>query len=459
MPKMDDALPLMARRFIASRQPHERAAQVIHRFHRWLRDKHTTASALSEQEFERFLERPFRKVVSPRTAQAYKRALFDYLQWLHERGWLDFDPRQLGLRKTATLPPSAMTFLRALEPTHRPSTRAIYSTTLRRFHGWLDDARIPLRRLRRGHVEQWLLALHDRGLHPSTRRQTIITLRCYLRWLADHGELPRDPDDLIRRSDLPKLPTYLPRPLPAAVDHALQRRLRSSPHPLARALLVMRQTGLRIGELQHLEYDCIHCDPQGHPLLKVPLGKLNNERLVPLTHETAQHIEALRARGSASRRFLLERSPDEPIPQQRLRAVFKIAIEGLASPDPITTHRLRHTYATSLLDAGMSLVGVMQLLGHRDHRMTLRYAAVTQSTITCEYHKAIERLQTHYPENLLPAGADEQHFDPVDTIDQLLAWADKTISHELGQPALAHSIAKRLRRIRSQIPPLKKTPS
>jgi len=46
--------------------------------------------------------------------------------------------------------------------------------------------------------------------------------------------------------------------------------------------------------------------------------------------------------------------------------------EDLPLPEPLTTHRLRHTFATSLMNGGMSLVGIMKLLDHRDYRMTLR---------------------------------------------------------------------------------------
>src|SRR5262245_57197859 len=64
------------------------------------------------------------------------------------------------------------------------------------------------------------------------------------------------PDELARRPDLPKLPRYLPRPLTIEADRELQRRLDTSEDPRAWALLLMRRTGLHIGELYNLEYHC-----------------------------------------------------------------------------------------------------------------------------------------------------------------------------------------------------------
>ncbi|MBF0491783.1 MAG: tyrosine-type recombinase/integrase [Deltaproteobacteria bacterium] len=59
----------------------------------------------------------------------------------------------------------------------------------------------------------------------------------------------------------------------------------------------------------------------------------------------------------------------------------------------VTFHRLRHSYATSLLTGGLSIVSLMKLLGHRRIEMTLRYAKVTPSHLRNEYLKAIQILE------------------------------------------------------------------
>src|SRR5258708_2392272 len=55
---------------------------------------------------------------------------------------------------------------------------------------------------------------------------------------------------------------------------------------------------------------------------------------------------------------------------------------------PVTPHRLRHSFASEMLRLGVSLPALMQLLGHKDIRMTMRYVQVTQHDLQREFHAA-----------------------------------------------------------------------
>jgi site-specific recombinase XerD len=446
----DADVPPLVERFLRTGKGRA-AGPVLCRFHHWLLAKRMTLAALDPPTLRRFLRLPFRKVITPRTAEAARRGLFAYLDWLHQHGYIEFDARGMALRRFP-LPAEAQAFLDGLAPTHRRSTCSNYQHALRRFHAWLSDSRLSLRRLRRPHLEQWLLALHDRRFHPSTQTHLIIALRVYLRWLAEHHFLREDPDDLLRSSDLPKLPTYLPRPLPPEVDRELQRRLAASPDPLWRGLLLMRHTGLRIGELAALEYDCVRVDPQGQRLLKVPLGKLNNERLVPLPDQAVCLIGRLQEPRPLPHTFLLERAPGRPVPYAMFREALVTASEGLDGHSPITSHRLRHTYATALLAGGMSLVSIMKLLGHRDYRMTLRYAAVTPETLGREYRAALHQLEQRYGAELAPPVCADSAVQAA--LSDALLWIQKHLGHTQGSDVIARSLIKRLRRLQADLRPL-----
>lgn len=426
------------------------AEAILRRFERWLAAKRIAISALDEESVERFMGGPFRNNVDPRTVADARRGFFAYLDWSYRRGYLGFDPRSLSCRRRKPLPPETQSFLDSLKPTHRPGTCDGYRISLHRFNTWLADSRLSLRRLRRRHMEQWLLMLHDRGLHASTRTSEIIQVRVYLRWLFERGSLGTHPDDLIRAGDLPKLPSYLPRPLPPAVDVELQKRLAVSHCPYCQGLLIMRQTGLRIGELAALEYDCVRTDPQGRRFLKVPLGKLNNERLVPLTDQTYRNIERLQARPGIPRTYLLETVRGRKVPYGRYREALRTASDGLDGGEPITSHRLRHTYATSLLSGGMSLVGIMKLLGHRDYRMTLRYAAITQETLGREYYDAVQLLEQRYDPEVAPAVTDDA--SAITAIADAITWINNHLRHgHASHQRSIRSLAKRLRRIKAQL--------
>jgi site-specific recombinase XerD len=447
MSRSQRGLPL-ADRFLRTRAGRG-AESIVRRFHRWLAAKRMAPHALDEANVERFLGAPFRKAVDPQTAVDAKRGFFAYLDWLYRRGYLGFDPRSLACRGRKPLPPEAQSFLESLTPTHRSSTVSCYRSSLHRFTTWLADSGLSLQRLRRRHIEQWLIMLHDRGLHPATRTYNIIRVRIYLRWLFEQGNLCAHPDDLIRVSDFPKLPSYLPRPLPPAVDVELQKRLAASHDPRCQGLLLMRQTGLRIGELAALEYDCVRVDSQGRRFLKVPLGKLNNERLVPLTDQACRIIERLQARPGALRTYLLETTRRRKVSYSCFREALCAASEDLDGGGSITTHRLRHTYATTLLSGGMSLVGVMKLLGHRDYRMTLRYAAITQETLGREYRDAVQRLEQRYgPEVASPVSEDA---DALTAIADAIAWIKNHLGHAPSHQSIVRSLTKRLQRIQAQL--------
>jgi integrase len=129
------------------------------------------------------------------------------------------------------------------------------------------------------------------------------------------------------------------------------------------ALLLARATGVRIGELVDLELDCVHEIPGEGAWLKIPLGKLATERMVPLDEETVALVD----------RIVAHRSPVRPLPHPRTgrptdfllthhgRRVTVYYLRDLltrvaadASLPHTTPHQLRHTYATALERRGVA---------------------------------------------------------------------------------------------------------
>src|SRR4029077_14631229 len=153
------------------------------------------------------------------------------------------------------------------------------------------------------------------------------------------------------------------------------------------------------GELIDLELDCVHEIPGQGAWLKVPLGKLNTERMVPLDDETVAIID----------RIVAHRSPGRPLPHPRtgrptefllthhgqrvtvymLRDVITQVAHDAGLPHT-TPHQLRHTYATALVNAGVSLQSLMALLGHVSAEMSLRYGRLFDATVRDEYTRALD---------------------------------------------------------------------
>lgn len=321
------------------------------------------------------------------------------------------------------LPPLVAEYVEALAATLKPNTCDGYGRRLRRFHQWLSDNHVELPKLNRKHMTRWFVYLKRCGTQAADRAGVVIVVRMYLRWLFEIGVIETPADQLIRRNDIPRLPTYLPRPLSPEVDAELQKRLAESNSHLHRGLLLMRKTGVRVGELGDLGYDCLRADFKGQHFLKVPLGKLDNERLVPLDDSTVEVVHDLQQQGRTPRPWLLE----SVWGKKTWSKLYQVALRDIgADLDPlqkITPHRLRHTYATELLNAGMSLAGVMKLLGHRSMRMTLRYAEITQETVGKEYFEALTQIEHAYQVKRCTPSADD--FDPTRALADVIRWLEK----------------------------------
>ena len=434
------------------------ARVVVRQFDLWLKASHRPIRQLDAVELEQFLQR-LAKMAATDRARAQQRALaLKYFDWLHARDLLRVDPRCAWPRSNFPLPPRAQRFLESLKPTHSASTVGSYQTNLRQFHIWLHSNGASSETVSRAHVESWLQWLHARGLAACTRLHAIQNVRAYLEWLDEEHALLVPAPDLLRESDLPKLPKYLPRPVPPDIDAELQRRFKSSGCIYQRGLLLMRRTGLRIGELIMLPHQCIRADHAGNLFLKVPLGKLATERLVPLDPKTAKLVSRLRREGPRKRSLLLLSSTGKRTRYEFYRQALATACRGLTFAEPMTTHRLRHTYATSLLGAGMSLPSVMRLLGHSDYRMTLRYAAITDSTVTAEFAAAMAHTAERYP-TLTTSSATPPSLDPVKTLADLVRYLHKRVDDQGLDRRTARAIAQRVRRLHADLRRFLRTPA
>lgn len=450
---MGRALPEPARRFLVSPE-NKTHGPVVRNLHDWLERCGVPLAKLTPSVLDRFLRRPIATTIAKTSRENRHRRLEPYLEWLYEHGLVSsrLDRR---VRKPFPIPGSAKDFIDTLRPVLKKSTCAGYVVDLRDLHAWLDAQKIALNDFDRPAAERWLGSLADRGLAPVTRNYRILHARGYLRWLAERGDWGGDPDDLLRADDLPKIPSYLPRPFPPENDIELQRRFRADDTVYGQALFLMRRSGMRIGELVRLEPRCLDEDLSGNVFIKVPLGKLDNERLVPLDSETCEVAKHLLRLCPDNATFLIEPNLGRDTVISRLRETLAEAAKCLDIPGPVVSHRLRHTYATQLLNAGMSLVGVMKLLGHRSLRMTMRYAAVTQETVVNDYFKAMDKISVRYeiPEHA-PLRAIADSPDP----DRMLRDVISFLRNAAPADPNASRLITRIHKLRYEIAHLKNQP-
>jgi len=307
--------------------------------------------------------------------------------------------------------------IQTLATTLQPQTVLAYGSALNQFLDYLHIAFPKVRHLsqlrRDPHLLgwfRWLCEQDDPPLSSATRRRYLIQLRRLFYEVADNGHCL--PSGLILSRDLPPRQHYLPRPLSPQDDQLLQQELRRTDDLHSHALLLIRLTGIRLGECIHLALDCLRPLGDDQWALHVPLGKLHTERLVPVDEDVRQiifRILTLRAGAPASQTeqsagWLLPRCGGFWSLYLSLRYAAIHAGERAGCSQRVIPHRLRHTFATEMLRLGISLPALMQLLGHKDIHMTLLYLEVTQQDLQREFHLARQNaVQRHLiPKLALP---------------------------------------------------------
>ena len=329
---------------------------------------------------------------------------------------------------------SMLRYLTATATTQRPKTITEKAAALVVFADWLARAFPQVRclsQITRAHLEEFM-AFHrtrpwrgrvarDRQVSLVRHITTIVYLRGFFDDIAIWGWTDRPAGPVLHRSDIPRQPHPLPRALSPDVDQALMTAVGALDDIAARtAIIVLRGTGMRIGELMDLDLNCLWDLPRHGTWVKVPLGKLNTERVVPLDEHTLAAIDewmSVRGRQRALPHPRDQRPTDflftmggHRMGSMRVRRGLDTAVQaaGLSGPGGaplrVTPHVLRHTYATTLVTAGMNLQALMALLGHVTPEMTLRYAALANTTVRGAYDAAMGRVRQRRELPLVVAG-------------------------------------------------------
>ena len=317
-------------------------------------------------------------------------------------------------RVLSSLEEILQTHIQTLALSLQPATVKSYRGVVRSFLAYLHRDFPHLHRLsqlrRDPHILGWLRCMCEQQppLRNGSRIHSMICLRRLLNDLAANGHVPQP--DLIRGEDFPPQDRYLPRALSLQEDSSLQQELRRIDTLNANALLLTRAVGMRISECANLPLDCLREIAPDQWSVHIPIGKMHTERLVPADSEVRRivaRILTLRAQASTkslarSQAFLLPRTAGHAALVQTLRLALVDAAKRSACPSHVTPHRLRHTFASEMIRLGVSLPALMQLLGHKDIRMTLRYVQVTQQDLQREYNRARNNAAHSHQMPVLP---------------------------------------------------------
>ncbi len=297
-----------------------------------------------------------------------------------------------------------------------PATIEATDRALRIFGLWIsnhDPKVVGAADITRAHIEAFKLKLAT-DVHTKTGEPLAVnTIRGRLQLLKVFFDriVEWDLDDAPRRNpiihgDIPPQPAPLPKFLDDAVMAKFMHHAHLEPVPIRKlCVLLLARTGMRVGELCALDADPVVRVGEHH-WLHVPVGKLRNDRYVPLHPELVELITQWQTdnagRIAATGRLLTDKlsAVDRHRVTRMVRRIAKRAGIGHVHP-----HQLRHTLATQAINRGMPLEAVAALLGHKKLDMTLVYARIADRTIADEYN-AVSAKVDHLYSTQLPANAE-----------------------------------------------------
>ena len=306
-----------------------------------------------------------------------------------------------------------LAYLDQIAVSQRPNTVTAVETDLRLFAGFLvdhDPALAGAADIERSHVEAFKVWQHAQPgtkgtIKASTFRRRICMLRMFFLRIIE-WDWPDAPARVpIFFGDVPKRDEALPRFLDDADYVKFMRALGDEPRIHRRlAIELLARTGMRVGELCDLEADAVTLIGEAY-WLRIPVGKLHNDRYVPLHPHLVELIAAYRAdtpphahgRLLSGQNGVLDRYAD----QRWIDSVAKRAGIGHVHP-----HRLRHTLATQAINRGMSIEAIAALLGHRSLDMTRQYARISNRVVAHEYEAVTAKVEALYNKPVLPADAE-----------------------------------------------------
>ena len=271
------------------------------------------------------------------------------------------------------------------------NTLAAYDRDLRKFQAFAEKRRLTLQALNRDHVVDFLSDLYRRGLDSRTVARHLVSLRNLCRFALAEEVLSADPtlnleSPKVRRS----LPVYLRM---EDVDRLLNQPDASTPQGVRdRAILeVLYSTGLRVTELVNLKISdlemrmgCLRC-----------IGKGDKERLVPVGRKALAAVQAYLAK--ARPQFLQGRGEGKTSPWLFVNRfgnrLTRVSVWRLLSAygrragirARLSPHKLRHSFATHLLERGADLRSVQLMLGHADISTTQIYTHVMEERLKQVY--------------------------------------------------------------------------
>ena len=284
-----------------------------------------------------------------------------------------------------------------------PRSVEVADAALRQLSRWIltSTGIEAVAQIRRDDIEDykvWLARQHGTtgSLSANTHRQRLRTLRAFFERIIEWDWPDAPPRNPVLGGDIPKKPEPLPKFLDDRDAARLMAAARASSDPRDRLVVeLLARTGMRAGELADLAADAVVRIGQAC-WLRVPLGKLRNDRYVPLHPDLVQLTARWTASNLAHIRAHRRLAADHRGPLDRHMICRIVRRVGRRAGVSVHPHQLRHTLATQAINRGMRLEAIAALLGHRSMEMTLIYARIANRVVADEYQAISAKIDALY---------------------------------------------------------------
>lgn len=294
-------------------------------------------------------------------------------------------------------------YLRHLEEGRQLSghTVAAYRRDLVQFRDWLGTQRADWdwSAVDRLDLRSYLGYLARLGLSRRSIGRKLSAVRSFYRWLSREGIVEANPARTVRSPKVERrLPGWLTRSGMDRVFVLAESRAADSGFGGARDLAIMETfyaTGMRVSELQGLSVRDVDLVADQ---VKVR-GKGRKERIVPLGGAAGRALrryeprraEALQRSQRPDRDALFVSDRGRRLSTRRIQDIVRELLDAVADAGELSTHSIRHSFATHLLDAGADLLAVKELLGHASLSTTRIYTHTSRERLKQVYRDAHPR--------------------------------------------------------------------
>jgi tyrosine recombinase XerC len=274
-----------------------------------------------------------------------------------------------------------------------------YRRDLEQFMGFLAQKNIDLAAataLSKTPLRLFMYSMGEQGLKPRSIARKIASIKSLCQYCVKQRIIPVNPSKSLATPKLDKpLPVFLTKAQAESLEEATAMDERPQ-SPRDRAIIeLFYGSGIRLSELHGLTFG----DIDKRKMTVRVMGKGKKERIVPITDQTVEALDAYvktnlaKSGGGSLRDPIFVNDKGERLSRRQIERVVHRNLSEVSMDKKKSPHVLRHSFATHLLDSGADIRVVKELLGHSSLTTTQIYAHISREHLLAVYKQAHPRAE------------------------------------------------------------------